>query len=300
MPSLWQPGQLLFVGFDGTTLPRHLAEWIGAGRVGGVVLFSRNVGTVEETRALVEQIHRAAPPDVPPLVAVDQEGGRVQRLRAPWTEFPPMRIVARVGGADAAARVGRALGIECREAGIGWNFAPVVDVDTNPENPVIGDRSFARDPQTVAACGAAFVEAMQAEQVAACAKHFPGHGDTDVDSHLDLPVLRHDRARLDAVELPPFRAAVRAKVASIMTAHVVFEAVDPKRPATFSPDVLAILREEMGYDGVVVSDDLEMKAVADRVPAREMAEGALRAGVDVLLACRSRELQEVLLGRLER
>ncbi len=300
MACAWQPGQLLFVGFDGTRLPPDLRELLASGRVGGVVLFRRNVEDPVQLRRLVAEIHRASPEDAPALVAVDQEGGRVQRLRAPWTEWPPMRQVARAEGPSGAAAVGRALAVECREAGIGWDFAPVCDVDTNPANPVIGDRSFGRDPARVGACASAFVEAMQAEQVAACAKHFPGHGDTELDSHRDLPVLRHDRARLDAVELVPFRAAAQAGVATVMTAHVVFEAVDPKRPATFSPEVLGILRHEIGYDGVVVTDDLEMGAVAGRFAPEAMARGALSAGVDVLLACRSPTLRTELLAALER
>ena len=287
----------LMIGIRGPRLEAEEREWLLHPKVGGVVLFERNLEDPPQLAALVAEIHALRRP--PLLVAVDQEGGRVQRLRAPWTEFPPMRTVAGAGGAGAAAAVGRALAVECREAGIAWDFAPVADVDTNPANPVIGDRSFGHDPQAVAACVAAFVRAMQDEGVAACAKHFPGHGDTDEDSHVGLPVVRHDRARLEAVELVPFRAAAAAGVASVMTAHVLVEAIDPRRPATFSPDVLAILREELGFGGLVVTDDLEMGAVAGRMPPEAMADAALRAGADVLLACRSRELQEILLASLE-
>jgi beta-N-acetylhexosaminidase len=199
----------------------------------------------------------------------------------------------------ATAGVARALAVELRECGIALDFAPVVDVDSNPANPVIGDRSFGRDPQRVAAHARAFVDAMQASRVACCAKHFPGHGDTTLDSHLALPTIAHDLTRLLAVELPPFAAAVEAGVASIMSAHVVFEAIDPRRPATFSPEVIALLRERLRFDGVLFSDDLEMKAVADRWQPREMVDLALGAGVDVLLACKSFALVTELLARLE-
>jgi len=298
--AAWQPGQLLFVGFEGTQLPGPLRTWLAAGRVGGVILFSRNLRDPHQVRALVEEIRQAGPGATPVTVAIDQEGGRVQRLKAPWTEWPPMRDLGERGELEDTARVATAIGKELRELGIGLDFAPVVDVDTNPENPIIGDRSFARAPQTVARHAQRFIDALQTEGVAACAKHFPGHGDTVLDSHLALPRLEHDAARLREVELVPFAAAVAAGVASIMTAHVVFEAIDRQRPATLSPDVMALLRDELGYDGLVFSDDLEMKAVADHYSPSAMVAGALQARVDALLVCRHLGLAEEVLRRLER
>jgi beta-N-acetylhexosaminidase len=166
-----------------------------------------------------------------------------------------------------------------------------VDVDTNPANPVIGDRSFSRDAEAVGRLGAALAEGLQGEGVAACAKHFPGHGDTSQDSHRDLPRLPHALARLREVELRPFKALARAGVASVMTAHVVFEALDPRRPATLSPEVMRLLRDEVGFDGCAVSDDLEMKAVAEHFPLEEAAPGAVLAGVDALLVCHHAAVQ---------
>ena len=301
-----QPGQALFAGFEGTTCPAPLLDLIAAGRVGGVVLFARNVESPGQVRDLVRQLRAHEPDGAPLVVAIDQEGGRVQRLRAPWTVWPPMRRLGELVDGDpssathdATAAVARALAVELRDCGIALDFAPVVDVDSNPANPVIGDRSFGRDPRQVAAHARAFIGAMQAEHVACCAKHFPGHGDTTLDSHLALPKIAHDLDRLLAVELPPFAAAVEAGVASVMSAHVVFEAIDAKRPATFSPDVIALLRERLRFDGLVFSDDLEMKAVADHWQPREMVDLALGAGVDALLACRSFELVMALLDRLE-
>ncbi|MCA9712456.1 MAG: glycoside hydrolase family 3 protein, partial [Myxococcales bacterium] len=195
--------------------------------------------------------------------------------------------------ADALAR-------ELVDLQIFLDFAPVVDVDTNPHNPVIGDRSFGREAARVARHAVAVIEGLQAGGVAACAKHFPGHGDTDVDSHLGLPRLPHALERLREVELPPFAAAVEAGVATIMTAHVVFEAIDPRRPATLSPDVMAILREQLRYDGVVFSDDLEMKAVADHYSPEQLVLGSLEAGVDAVLVCRQADLRQEVLARLER
>jgi len=307
-----QPGQALFAGFEGTSPPPPLLDLVAAGRVGGVVLFARNVESPHQVRSLVLELREHEPADAPLVIAIDQEGGRVQRLRTPWTEWPPMRRLGELdaehpsvttGATPAAlaatAAVARALAVELRDSGIDLDFAPVVDVDSNPANPVIGDRSFGNEPALVAAHAAAFIGAMQSAGVACCAKHFPGHGDTTLDSHLALPKVAHDLDRLLAVEVPPFAAAIAAGVASIMSAHVVFEAIDPERPATFSPDVIALLRERLRFDGVLFSDDLEMKAVADRWQPREMVDLALGAGVDVLLACRRFELVTELLERLE-
>ncbi len=300
MTSLWQPGQLLFAGFQGTELPREIAELLGQGRLGGVILFSRNIGDPAQVRALTAALHAAAPPEAPVLLAIDQEGGRVQRLRAPWTVWPPMRVLGERDEPDTTAAVATALARELADLGIGLDFAPVVDVDTNPNNPVIGDRSFARDPSRVGRHAAAFITAMQAAGVAACAKHFPGHGDTLTDSHLELPRLEHDLDRLREVELPPFRAAVAAGVASVMTAHVLFPRLDRQRPATLAPEVMQILRGELNYDGVVFSDDLEMKAVADHFAPEPLVRGCLEAGCDGVLVCSQLDLVREVLRLLER
>lgn len=300
MATPWQPGQLLFVGFEGESLPDDLRSLISAGRVGGVILFRRNLREPRQIRTLLRELHAAAPREIPLLVGIDQEGGRVQRLREPWTEWPPMRALGELDDLASTAALGRALAVELSDLGIGLDFAPVVDVDSNPANPVIGDRSFAPDPFRVGAHAVAFLEAMQAGGVAACAKHFPGHGDTDVDSHLDLPRLGHDLERLRTIELPPFRAAIEAGVASIMTAHVLFPALDPRRPATMSPDALELLRNELGYEGVVFTDDLEMGAVAKHWAPVDRALGPLRAGVDALLVCKEADLRDEMLRHVEK
>ncbi len=303
MTHAWQPGQLLFVGFHGLEVPRALAERIAEGRVGGVILFRRNIDLddPEQLWRLTQQLQERAPKDVPLLIAVDQEGGRVQRMRAPWTEWPAMRRVGQVNDLEYTAAVATALARELSDHGIGLDFAPVVDVDTNPANPVIGDRSFGDSAARVSSHARAFIAALQTGGVAGCAKHFPGHGDTISDSHLELPRLEHDLDRLRGVELPPFRAAIEAGVASVMTAHVMFPQLDRRRPATLSPDILQpLLREELGFDGVVFSDDLEMGAVAKHFSMRERVLGPLEAGVDGLLICSEADFQEEALRLLER
>jgi beta-N-acetylhexosaminidase len=287
-----EAASLLCVGFHGKTPSAEVLELIARG-VSGVILFSRNVESAEQVAELTAALKRAAAR--PLLVAIDQEGGRVARLRAPqgFTELPPMRAIGAVGDDRLAFEVGALLGRELRAVGIDQDYAPVVDVDTNPGNPVIGDRSFSRDPVVVGRLGAALALGLQAEGVAACAKHFPGHGDTSQDSHVHLPSLPHSLERLRRVELLPFRALAQAGVASVMTAHVVFEPLDSRRPATLAPSVMRLLRDELGFQGCCVSDDLEMKAVAEHFPLEEAAPGAVAAGVDQLLVCHSGERQHM-------
>jgi len=297
--SLSEPGQLLFAGFEGTELPEDLAELISAGRVGGAILFARNVCDPEQVRALVAALHACAPENAPLTVCIDQEGGRVQRLRAPWTEWPPLRQIGALGSLEATRSFATALGGELADLGIDLDFAPVADVDSNPDNPIIGDRSFSSDPEEVSRHACAFTLALQATGIAACGKHFPGHGDTAVDSHLTLPHLDGDWDRLRAVELPPFSALAKCGVASIMTAHVLLRRVDPEHPATLSPVAIGCLREELGYDGLVFTDDIEMAAVADRYTPADLTRLALEAGADSLLVCRRADLRMEVLEALE-
>lgn len=293
--SVRRAGQRLLVGFDGLVPSPDVRSLIRDYGVGSVILFARNVDGPEQVAELVRELQecaRLAGHDTPLLVAVDQEGGRVARLREPWTVWPALRGVGRLNSEEVARKVGCALAAELSACGIRWDMAPVLDVDTNPRNPVIGDRSFGDDPELVGRLGAAMIEGLQGGRVAACAKHFPGHGDTDVDSHLDLPAVDHSRSRLDDVELRPFRKAVEKGVASVMTAHVLVREVDDALPATLSPRVVgALLRREMGYPGVVVSDDLEMKAVAARWQPGPAAALAAKAGCDVIAVCASPEAQ---------
>ena len=281
---------LLCVGFHGTTPSSEVLELLRRG-VGGVILFSRNLVDAEQVAELTGALKRAA--GRPLLVSIDQEGGRVARLRAAhgFTELPPMRRLGEADDERLAFEAGALLGRELRAVGIDQDYAPVVDVDTNPGNPVIGDRSLSREPERVGRLGAALARGLQSAGVAACAKHFPGHGDTSQDSHLELPRLPHSLHRLQSVELPPFTALARAGVAAVMTAHVVFEPLDPVRPATLSPPVLRLLRQACGFEGACVSDDLEMKGISATIPLEEAAPGAVAAGVDQLLICHTAALQ---------
>lgn len=276
---------LLCVGFHGTTPGPELIELVARG-VRSVILFSRNVTDPEGVHALTSAIKRLTAE--PLAIAVDQEGGAVRRLRTGFTELCAMRALGASGDVRLAASVGGLLGRELRAVGIDWDFAPVLDVDTNPENPVIGARALSSDPETVARLGIALAAGLQGAGVAACGKHFPGHGDTALDSHLALPRLDHTFERLERVELVPFRAAAESSMASIMTAHVVFSPIDSDYPATLSQPVLnGILRKRLGYRGLVVSDDLEMKAIVEHFGIEQAIVRGLLAGVDVFLVCHS-------------
>jgi beta-N-acetylhexosaminidase len=280
-----QIGRLLIAGFNGQQIPVELKSLAREFGLGGVILFARNIAAPEQVGDLCYEATRLDP-ELPAWVSVDQEGGRVARLKAPFTEWPPMATLGRSGDATLARRFARALASELKAVGVNLDYAPVLDVHTNPRNRVIGDRALAEKAGEVARLGSEIVRGLQQEGVAACGKHFPGHGDTTADSHLELPLVEHPPERLREVELVPFRAAIEAGVATIMTAHVFIPALDEQRPATLSRRVVSdLLRGELQYDGVILSDDLEMKAIAKTYTVPDAAVGAIAAGCDGLLIC---------------
>jgi beta-N-acetylhexosaminidase len=278
-------GQLLIGSFTGRHVP---VEWRSLARefdLGGAILFSRNVEAPEQVAELafdLEALGRSSPL----WVSVDQEGGRVARLKEPFTTWPPMATLGRAGSEALAERFARALADELTAVGITLDYAPVLDIHTNPKNPVIGDRALATAADDVAKLGRVIIRTLQANGIAACGKHFPGHGDTATDSHLELPLVEHPPDRLRAVEFAPFRAAIAERVAFIMTAHVLVPSLDERQPATLSRRIVHnLLRDELGYEGVILSDDLEMKAVSARTPVPAAAVQAIQAGCDGVLVC---------------
>lgn len=278
-------GQLLIASLPGATVTPELRSLAREFQLGGVILFSRNIEGPEQVMELAQDVQPLTR-DVPLWVSVDQEGGRVARLKEPFTRWPPMAALGRSGDPQLAARFARALAAELRAVGITLDYAPVLDIHTNPRNPVIGDRALAEDAAAVAKLGTAIIRGLQDNGVAACGKHFPGHGDTSVDSHLDLPLVEHPPDRLRHVESIPFKAAVAADVAFIMTAHVLVPSIDAERPATLSPRIVrGLLREELKFEGAILSDDLEMKAISKQFAAADAAVQAIAAGCDGLLIC---------------
>jgi beta-N-acetylhexosaminidase len=294
-------GRTIVAGFDGPALPRDVAQELSRGALGGVILFRRNVERPDQVAELLAAVRATAPADAPPLAAVDQEGGRVVRLRAPLTVLPPMRRFGELDDPELTRSAGRLVGRELGAVGFTVNFAPVLDVDTNPDSPVIGDRSFGGDPELVIRHGLALARGLIDGGVWPCAKHFPGHGDATLDSHLSLPRVDHGMERLAAVELAPFAAWSYAALGPVMTAHIVFPALDPARPATASTAILGgELRERLGFTGPVFTDDLEMGAITELGGAAAIAVASLAAGADGLLVCHSAEVRAAVREALAR
>jgi beta-N-acetylhexosaminidase len=286
-------GQLAIAGFAGHEIPSDLKALAREFDLGGVILFARNVAEPEQVAEIARQVGELVQ-ELPVWVSVDQEGGRVARLRRPFTEWPPMMTLGRGGDEALAARFARALATELKAVGISLDYTPVLDIHTNSKNPVIGDRALGERPEDVARLGRVIIRTLQGEGIAACGKHFPGHGDTSTDSHFELPLIEHPPDRLEAVELVPFKAAIEERVASIMTAHILIPSLDAERPATLSPRIVdELLKRTLGYDGLVLSDDLEMKAIAGRYGMPEATVEAIGAGCDAVLMCGAEQEKQV-------
>ena len=274
-------GTVLQMGFDGTTAPAWVLRALSAGELGGVVLFSRNLETPEQTAALCAQVHAAHPEA---LISIDEEGGDVTRLEIrEGSSYPGNLALGRVDDVALTESVARSIGHDLSSLGITLDYAPCVDVNANPDNPVIGVRSFGAESELVARHSAAYVRGVQSQGVVACAKHFPGHGDTAGDSHLGLPSVDYDEAT-ELLHLAPFRSAIEAGVRAIMTAHVVIPRHDAELPATMSRTVLTgLLRERLGFQGLIVTDGIDMGAISARYGTAEGTVRAIGAGVDQLL-----------------
>ena len=278
-------GPALGVGFEGTRIPDDVLALVDEAGPGGIILFDRNCPTLEAVLSLTAAA-RALGPDV--LVMVDHEGGRVHRLPPPFTRFPPAAAVGRSGDPRLAAAVARAMARELRAAGFDSGLSPVLDCLLDPASAVIGARAFGADPDVVAACGIAFVEALLTEGLVPVAKHFPGHGRTPLDSHLTLPEVSATLGELERVDLTPFRAVLAAGCPAVLVAHVRYPALDPALPASLSPKVIGgLLRGRLAFSGFVVSDDLEMAAVAATEGVARAAVRFLSAGGDLALICKS-------------
>jgi len=278
-------GQLVMATLPGTVMDVESAARLRAGQYTGVVLFSRNIVSVEQTLALTAAIHELLMVGgLPPIIGVDQEGGRVRRLMAEATLTLSAMALGATDDPVRVERIGYAVGLELRALGINTDFAPVADVNNNPLNPVIGTRSFGESPERVGALVVAFARGLRTAGVAATVKHFPGHGDTQVDSHLDLPMIPHDLTRLRTVELLPFAAAIRADVPLVMTSHIRFPTLEPDGlPATLSSRILnGLLRAEMSFNGVIISDAMVMKAIDDYYGIVAGSVQAVIAGNDIV------------------
>ena len=299
--------EIFVAGYEGTALPDGYAQRLQRG-LAGVILFARNLERddsgaictaplVAHTAAVQAAVGSTS--GLPAICAVDQEGGPVARLRAPFTHLPAMAEFGARDDLDLTRQAGIQTGRECLAAGFNVDFAPILDIDTNPANPIIGKRAFGSTAEQVIRHAGAFLDGLQSTGCMGSGKHFPGHGDTDVDSHLALPVLPFDRQRLTEVELAPFRA-LADRMSLVMTAHILFPSLDEQLPATLSRPILqTLLRGECGFSGVIVSDDLEMKGVAEAFSFSRSVRLGLQAGVELFLVCRREDaldeaVQEVI------
>jgi beta-N-acetylhexosaminidase len=280
--------QLFIVGFEGTELSGDLRDLFRLYPPGGVILFTRNLEDPDQIDRLTRDLQDPEA-HLPLLVCIDQEGGRVWRLPDGFTFFPEARALGNAGADSLAHSAAMVIAEELAAVGINCNFAPVLDLHTNPKNPVIGDRAFGSDPQAVTALARAILLGFRSHGIAGCGKHFPGHGDTDLDSHETLPTVSMDRKRLSSVEMAPYRLLARdarRPLEMVMTAHVRYPELDPGRPATLSRKILqGALRGQIGFDGLIVTDDLEMGAITEAYGPDEAALLALRAGADFLMFC---------------
>ena len=278
-------GRLIMIRLAGTTLDAETAEYLRVNHIRAVCLFRKNMVDAQQLAKFTADLRMVMGPDA--LIGLDHEGGAV--VRATWLPAPPAAMA--LGAADDTAlcfAVGAAAARALRSLGFNWNFAPVLDLNNNPRNPVIAERSFGADPVRATELALAWMEGSLSEGVACCVKHFPGHGDTQVDSHRDLPCVDKSLAALTALELAPFRMAMRAP--AMMTAHIVYPALDPHNPATMSRPILTgLLRDHWHYQGVVITDGMDMHAIANRYGAGAAAVQALVAGADMVMALGSAE-----------
>ena len=296
-------GQLFIVGFDGAELSDSITELIKQTKIGGVILFSRNYKDIPQLTKLINdlQVCSLEYQGLPLFISVDQEGGRVSRLGSPFTQFPPCAELGASDNENQTKSYAATLARELKSCGINMNYAPVLDILTNKENEVIGDRAFGSNPDLVACHGNIVIKEFLDQKLIPVGKHFPGHGATYTDSHIELPEVDTDVEHLKTVETIPFQKAIKNGLEVIMTAHVKYHMMDPVFPATLSKTVLTrFLKEELGFQGLIITDDLEMKAVERYYSEEEIPVVSVLAGVDCLLVCHNNAKQQAFIKELKK
>ena len=284
-------GQLFMLGFQGTEVSKDLRSLFQTYHPGAMILFSRNLEDAAQAAHLSNALQKLTPA-MPLLIAIDQEGGRVARLPKGFTVFPGQDALGRAGAVDLAYAFAEVTASELRAIGVNMDLTPVLDINTNPSNPVIGDRAFSADPVQVETLGLAVIAGLQDNGILACGKHFPGHGDTSVDSHKELPVVSHSLERLRDIELRPFVHCFQNGLAAVMSAHIKYLALDPNNPATLSAAVMTdLLRTQLHFKGLALTDDLEMHAIVDHWGIEEAAVRSVQAGADLLILSKNEDQQ---------
>lgn len=294
-------GQMVIVGLKGTSMQARALKMIESYHIGGFILYKDNILDANQTMALLNQLKAANHSNAAPLwLSIDQEGGKVSRMPADFIKLPNAQKVGMVNHTSYTHQIGLALAAEVHSLGFNMDFAPVLDINSNPDNPVIGDRSFGDDPQTVIRHGIVTMKAIQSKQVAAVVKHFPGHGDTSVDSHLELPVVHKSLKELQSFELPPFQEAIKQDTDAVMIAHLLIPQVDKQNPASLSRKIITnLLRETLKFDGVVITDDMTMGGITKYYDIGEAAIKSVQAGSDILLVGHDYDKQVTVLQALK-
>ncbi|ADU31999.1 beta-N-acetylhexosaminidase [Evansella cellulosilytica] len=295
-------GQMFIIGFHGTEVDGHLEKMLKENHVGGVILFSRNISNLEQLFSLTNGIKKENNDGIPLFISIDEEGGRVSRLPATATKFPPNEVIGKLENKQLSYEVGSIIGRELSALGFNMNFAPVLDIYSNPDNEVIGDRAFGDNPKIVSELGISTMEGLADQSIIPVVKHFPGHGDTEVDSHYGLPQVNHTLDHLKNFELRPFQQAIQHGADAVMTAHITFPNVDDTQlPATLSKVMINdVLREKMGFDGVVITDDIVMEAIAANFSVEEAVYKGIQAGIDIFLISSDVEAQQQAMDELLR
>lgn len=280
-------GQMVIVGFDGYTVDDNTRAMIESYNVGGFILFSRNVESSKQLLDLLNSLKSINSTNkVPLFLSVDEEGGRVSRMPAEFKDLPTAKTIGKVNNSDFSRKIGSILAGEIKAFGFNMDFAPVLDINSNPNNPVIGDRSFGSNAQIVSKLGVQIMKGIRADGVIPVVKHFPGHGDTSVDSHVGLPSVNNSMESLKGFELVPFNDAIKNGADAVMIAHILLNKVDPQNPASLSKTVITdLLRKQMDFNGVIITDDMTMGAITKNYNISDAAIKAVNAGSDVVLVC---------------
>ncbi|WP_315121666.1 beta-N-acetylhexosaminidase [uncultured Clostridium sp.] len=295
-------GQMFIMKIEGQEVNENTVKLITEDKIGGVILFQNNIKDSSQLVKLINSIKKYNVENpIPLFISIDEEGGRVTRMPKEVRKLPSSRQIGRAGSKDVAYNVGLTVGEELRNFGINMNFAPVMDINNNPANKVIGDRAFGDNPQTVSELGIEVMKGLKNAEVIPALKHFPGHGDTSVDSHEDLPIINKDIESLEKFEMLPFKKGIEEGADVIMIAHILLPQLDKENPSTLSPVIIKdILREKFGFQGVVITDDISMKAISNKYGVGESALKALKAGSDIVLSCYTPDKQEEMINFIKK
>jgi beta-N-acetylhexosaminidase len=280
-------GQMVMVGLDGYAIDDSARMMIESYYVGGFVLFGHNIKSSEQLLNLINSLKKSNSKNKTPLfLSVDEEGGRVSRMHDEFKKLPANKTIAKVNSVEFSYKIGSILAEEVKSFGFNMNFAPVLDINSNPQNPVIGDRSFGSDEKIVSELGVQTMKGIQAGGVISVIKHFPGHGDTSIDSHVNLPFLDNDMDRLKSFELVPFKGAIQNQADAVMVAHILLNKIDPQNPASISKIIITdLLRKQLNFNGLIITDDMTMGAIVKNYDIGDASVKSINAGSDIVLVC---------------